>query len=283
MSSSSISFSVSTKSESSDSNVCSDKSKEPSQQISNSKQALSKSSSDITVLSKNDINVNQTDQRSQEPINTTESVSKKRKTFDGKKEQNEKKSQKANRTNDKVQYTQFTFPVKGCIIVIRIENNDKTRSRFLTRTLIGRVNEIIEINCHFVIVKAVYFDQINNKVISREDELPFCDYGIFKNWYVKNTDGCDDVIKKINQPNTRIFEVSPLDTPLAFRSKSNRIKVDENIACEICKSLDSRTTVKGDMLLCDGCNKGYHQKCVTPHVMFIPKDKWLCPSCKNIT
>lgn len=274
MSSSSISFSISTKSESSDSNVCSGKNNKPSQPISNS---------DITVLSKNDINVNQTDQRSQEPINTTESVSKKRKTFDGKKEQNGKKSQKANRKNDKVQYTQFTFPVKGCIIVIRIENNGKTRSRFLTRTLIGRVNEIIEISSHFVIVKAVYFDQINDKIISREDELPFCDYGIFKNWYVKNTDGCDDVMKKINQPNACVFEVSPLDTPLAFRSKSNRIKVDENIACEICKSLDSRTTVKGDMLLCDGCNKGYHQKCVTPHVMLIPKDKWFCTSCKNIT
>jgi hypothetical protein len=45
--------------------------------------------------------------------------------------------------------------------------------------------------------------------------------------------------------------------------------------CEACGKTQSSKT----MLLCDGCGKGYHMKCLMPPVHEIPKGDWLCPHC----
>ena len=33
------------------------------------------------------------------------------------------------------------------------------------------------------------------------------------------------------------------------------------------------------MLLCDGCDKGYHIYCVQPPIETIPEGDWFCPAC----
>eukprot|EP00976_Prorocentrum_cordatum_P001540 31146-Prorocentrum_minimum.AAC.1 len=33
------------------------------------------------------------------------------------------------------------------------------------------------------------------------------------------------------------------------------------------------------MLLCDGCDKGWHMFCVRPPVKVVPKGDWFCPEC----
>eukprot|EP00976_Prorocentrum_cordatum_P022845 466628-Prorocentrum_minimum.AAC.1 len=33
------------------------------------------------------------------------------------------------------------------------------------------------------------------------------------------------------------------------------------------------------MLLCDGCDKGWHMFCVRPPVKVVPKGDWFCPDC----
>jgi transposase InsO family protein len=45
--------------------------------------------------------------------------------------------------------------------------------------------------------------------------------------------------------------------------------------CEICG--DHRRS--GRMLLCDGCNLGYHTFCLTPPLSDIPAGTWICPTC----
>lgn len=45
--------------------------------------------------------------------------------------------------------------------------------------------------------------------------------------------------------------------------------------CEACGKTQSSKT----MLLCDGCGKGYHMKCLMPPVHEIPKGDWFCPHC----
>ncbi|XP_046861318.1 PHD and RING finger domain-containing protein 1-like [Xenia sp. Carnegie-2017] len=50
---------------------------------------------------------------------------------------------------------------------------------------------------------------------------------------------------------------------------------DEPTFCEVCGSRDNEDT----MLLCDGCDKGYHLVCLTPPLRNIPIGDWFCPSC----
>jgi hypothetical protein len=45
-------------------------------------------------------------------------------------------------------------------------------------------------------------------------------------------------------------------------------------ACQVCMRRDGPT-----MLLCDGCNSGYHMKCLVPRVYRVPAGDWLCSGC----
>jgi hypothetical protein len=45
--------------------------------------------------------------------------------------------------------------------------------------------------------------------------------------------------------------------------------------CEACLSPDAEDC----LLLCDGCDKGYHIFCLDPPLPRIPDDEWLCPDC----
>lgn len=43
----------------------------------------------------------------------------------------------------------------------------------------------------------------------------------------------------------------------------------------------SRTDGEDTMLLCDGCDKGFHTHCLTPPVMEVPVGLWFCASCAH--
>ena len=49
----------------------------------------------------------------------------------------------------------------------------------------------------------------------------------------------------------------------------------EGLQCEICMSGEEGTS----MLLCDGCNRGYHMYCLNPPLATVPKSEWFCPPC----
>lgn len=49
-----------------------------------------------------------------------------------------------------------------------------------------------------------------------------------------------------------------------------------NTRCKVCRR-------KGDaenMLLCDGCGRGYHIFCVRPKLKAVPSEDWFCPECR---
>ncbi|CAG0919557.1 unnamed protein product [Notodromas monacha] len=51
-----------------------------------------------------------------------------------------------------------------------------------------------------------------------------------------------------------------------------------NARCKVCRR-------KGDeqlLLLCDGCNIGYHTTCLKPKLKSIPRGDWFCPLCKPV-
>ncbi|KAI5637677.1 PHD-finger domain-containing protein [Phthorimaea operculella] len=54
--------------------------------------------------------------------------------------------------------------------------------------------------------------------------------------------------------------------------------VEDPTPCEICGSTDNEET----MLLCDGCDLGFHMQCLTPPLTEVPPDQWLCPNCDDL-
>lgn len=36
------------------------------------------------------------------------------------------------------------------------------------------------------------------------------------------------------------------------------------------------------LLLCDGCDLGFHLECLTPPLSTVPIDVWFCPDCQNL-
>ncbi|BHF74206.1 PHD and RING finger domain-containing protein 1 [Sparganum proliferum] len=54
-------------------------------------------------------------------------------------------------------------------------------------------------------------------------------------------------------------------------------EVEDTTACEICHSQEDEE----NLLLCDGCDRGYHTYCLRPPLSSIPEGDWFCPECEH--
>ena len=61
------------------------------------------------------------------------------------------------------------------------------------------------------------------------------------------------------------------------RGKSKGSKETEIEACEVCGSNHALE----DLLLCDGCDKLFHQQCLDPPLAKVPEGDWFCEQCKS--
>ena len=52
-----------------------------------------------------------------------------------------------------------------------------------------------------------------------------------------------------------------------------KVRLEADHRCEECRRIDSPDT----MLLCDGCNLGYHMECLTSSMLEVPKGERYCP------
>ncbi|EFN80079.1 RING and PHD-finger domain-containing protein KIAA1542 [Harpegnathos saltator] len=52
---------------------------------------------------------------------------------------------------------------------------------------------------------------------------------------------------------------------------------DDPTFCEVCHLSDREDR----MLLCDGCDCGYHLECLTPPMTEVPMEEWFCPECSQ--
>ncbi|QRV73270.1 histone demethylase JARID1 [Ceratobasidium sp. AG-Ba] len=68
------------------------------------------------------------------------------------------------------------------------------------------------------------------------------------------------------------FDNTPILNPLAAQIAA---EVRKGETCEICKKSDRDT----EMLLCDGCDEGFHMSCLDPPLNAIPKGSWFCHEC----
>ncbi|GAA5807670.1 hypothetical protein MFLAVUS_001041 [Mucor flavus] len=75
-------------------------------------------------------------------------------------------------------------------------------------------------------------------------------------WYAKHKEDVEHIIKKED-------------------SITNSTSSTSSDTCEICQ----KTENEEKLLLCDGCNRGYHMYCLTPALTSIPKTDWYCLQC----
>merc|ERR1712112_342378 len=79
-----------------------------------------------------------------------------------------------------------------------------------------------------------------------------------------------DKLKKINKDESKAAKQTP-----SSPSKMQDFMAIVSTACEICGSKDD----EDNMLLCDGCDAGYHTYCVVPPIQTVPPGDWFCPKC----
>ncbi|KOX75957.1 PHD and RING finger domain-containing protein 1 [Melipona quadrifasciata] len=60
-------------------------------------------------------------------------------------------------------------------------------------------------------------------------------------------------------------------------ASSEEEKLDDLTFCEVCHQCNREDR----MLLCDGCDRGYHLECLTPPLDEVPIEEWFCPDCSQ--
>ncbi|XP_034361050.1 PHD and RING finger domain-containing protein 1 isoform X2 [Arvicanthis niloticus] len=70
------------------------------------------------------------------------------------------------------------------------------------------------------------------------------------------------ILKKIPVENTRACEAEEAEE-------------EDPTFCEVC----GRSDREDRLLLCDGCDAGYHMECLDPPLQEVPVDEWFCPEC----
>ena len=76
-----------------------------------------------------------------------------------------------------------------------------------------------------------------------------------------------DKLKKFDKNASKAVVASP--------SKMQDIMAIVSTACRVCHSKDD----EDEMLLCDGCDAGYHTYCSQPPIEDVPEGDWFCPNC----
>jgi histone demethylase JARID1 len=61
----------------------------------------------------------------------------------------------------------------------------------------------------------------------------------------------------------------------AVAAQAAAAKAIDDIACELCGDTED----DGNMLLCDGCDNGYHMRCMGWKRKRAPKGAWYCDEC----
>lgn len=76
-----------------------------------------------------------------------------------------------------------------------------------------------------------------------------------------------------SQNNSPVKKAEDGETPPETLEQGQDLLADS--ACMVCGKGDSEESI----LLCDGCDDGYHTYCLTPALTSIPKGEWRCPKC----
>lgn len=65
--------------------------------------------------------------------------------------------------------------------------------------------------------------------------------------------------------------------PVEVKEQFEEVIQEDPTYCEICGECDREDR----MLLCDGCDLGYHMECLQPQLYQVPLDEWFCSECSQ--
>lgn len=75
--------------------------------------------------------------------------------------------------------------------------------------------------------------------------------------------------------NGKVVRQIPIET--AHQQNGINEIVEDPTFCEICGSCEREDR----MLLCDGCDMGFHLECLNPPLSEVPAGFWFCPDCQT--
>ena len=90
-------------------------------------------------------------------------------------------------------------------------------------------------------------------------------------------DECREIVISRNDAQDRLKKIDKELKKLPLQSPSKMLDMAAIVstACQVCSS-------RGDedaMLLCDGCDNGYHTYCTEPPIETVPEGDWFCKEC----
>ena len=90
-------------------------------------------------------------------------------------------------------------------------------------------------------------------------------------------DECKEIHRRRVEASDKLkkFDKNAPKPAMASPSKMQDIMALVSTACKVCHSKDDEDA----MLLCDGCDAGYHTYCSQPPIEDVPEGDWFCPSC----
>ncbi|GCC19709.1 hypothetical protein chiPu_0018478 [Chiloscyllium punctatum] len=95
--------------------------------------------------------------------------------------------------------------------------------------------------------------------------------------WAKNANSCpvDRIIFKHICVRTHFGGTVIKKVPVQNPNKDNEEEEEDVTNCEVC----GRSDREDSLLLCDGCDSGYHLDCLTPALNTVPVEEWFCPEC----
>ena len=90
-------------------------------------------------------------------------------------------------------------------------------------------------------------------------------------------DECKEIHRRRVEATDKLkkFDKNALKPVVGSPSKMQDIMAIVSTACRVCNSKDD----EDEMLLCDGCDAGYHTYCSQPPIENVPEGDWFCPDC----
>jgi len=90
---------------------------------------------------------------------------------------------------------------------------------------------------------------------------------------------CKDIVKRRKEAEAKLKKI---DKELAKVVPPSPGKMQDMLAivstaCQVCNSKDDDDA----MLLCDGCDNGYHTYCTVPPIEVVPEGDWFCKDCEK--
>uniref|UniRef100_UPI00398F6464 PHD and RING finger domain-containing protein 1 isoform X2 n=1 Tax=Pristiophorus japonicus TaxID=55135 RepID=UPI00398F6464 len=95
--------------------------------------------------------------------------------------------------------------------------------------------------------------------------------------WAKNANSCpvDRIVFKHICVRTHFGGTILKKVPVQNPNKGNEEEEEDVTNCEVC----GRSDREDSLLLCDGCDSGYHMDCLNPALHTVPVEEWFCPEC----